>query len=256
MTSKDSEDPETCFDDVVTARIIENASEEIYEHIKSKYYLFHEDIKNKPTVFYLDFIINTDGKAIQRSIKSTGRKSSEIHTKLSEIAMNLPEILPVRNEKGYKLLSFYKIVLSFFVSDNDQLELYVPEDTDDGETSNSVNYDKSFEPPRYPGCKKYASLELSRKCMSAKISEVISKKYKVNKAVKDFNKSGTFNTFIIFKINKKGKVEQVEAYGPHPNFEVEAKKAILKIKKVKPGTKDGDPVVVPYMLPIKFKVED
>src|SRR5690606_3046757 len=60
---------------------------------------------------------------------------------------------------------------------------------------------------------------------------------------------------VIFKIDKEGNVVEVKSRAPHPALEAEAKRVINSLPKFIPGTQKGKAVVVPYSLPILFKVD-
>ena len=66
--------------------------------------------------------------------------------------------------------------------------------------------------------------------------------------------SGIQRISVIFKIDKNGNVVDVRSRGPHPSLEKEAIRVINMLPRIKPGTKNGKPVIVPYSLPITFQV--
>lgn len=106
--------------------------------------------------------------------------------------------------------------------------------------------------PLYPGCKKRSNSE-NRKCMSNKISEFIMWNFNTDIA-KYLGLSGIQRISVIFKIDKNGNVVDVRSRGPHPSLEKEAIRVINMLPRIKPGTKNGKPVIVPYSLPITFQV--
>ena len=59
---------------------------------------------------------------------------------------------------------------------------------------------------------------------------------------------------VIFKINAQGLVVDVKARAPHPALAAEAERVIKRLPKFEPGILNGEPVTVPYSLPIKFQV--
>ena len=60
---------------------------------------------------------------------------------------------------------------------------------------------------------------------------------------------------VIFKINAQGLVVDVKARAPHPALAAEAERVIKRLPKFEPGILNGEPVTVPYSLPIKFQVQ-
>ena len=107
--------------------------------------------------------------------------------------------------------------------------------------------------PVYPGCKIKASNSEKRKCMSSAISEFVVRKFDTDIA-NDLGLSGRQRISVIFKIDKKGYVKDIRIRAPHPRLEKEAFRVINMLPKMKPGTQNGQPVIVPYSLPIVFQV--
>jgi protein TonB len=68
--------------------------------------------------------------------------------------------------------------------------------------------------------------------------------------------SGKQRINVIFKIDKNGNVTGVRSRAPHPRLEKEAARVINLLPKMKPGRQRGKAVVVPYSLPITFKVQE
>lgn len=66
---------------------------------------------------------------------------------------------------------------------------------------------------------------------------------------------GRKRIFVSFKIDKSGHVINIQARGPHPMAEAEAKRVVKLLPTLEPGYQRGKPVIVPYSLPIVFKVE-
>ena len=111
--------------------------------------------------------------------------------------------------------------------------------------------------PVYRGCHKFSNNADLKKCMSDKISKLIAKKFNTN-IVKGLGlPDGIMKINVIFKINIKGEVVDVEASGPHPKLEEEAIRVINSIPKLdRAGYQRGKPVIVPYSLPIMFKIDN
>ena len=107
--------------------------------------------------------------------------------------------------------------------------------------------------PVYPGCKIKASNSEKRKCMSSAISEFVVRKFDTDTA-KDLGLSGRQRIAVIFKIDKKGYVKNIRVRAPHPRLEKEAIRVINMLPRMTPGTVNGQPVIVPYSLPITFQV--
>jgi hypothetical protein len=111
--------------------------------------------------------------------------------------------------------------------------------------------------PVYKGCNADLSNTDLLKCMNKKVSELISKNFKTRLAKKLGLPLGIKRIFVIFKIDRNGKVIDIQARGPHKALEDEAIRVIKKIPKLKsPGYYRNKPVIVPYSLPIVFRVTD
>jgi protein TonB len=108
--------------------------------------------------------------------------------------------------------------------------------------------------PEYPGCEKGSNAD-KRKCMSDKIAKFVQRKFNTDLAG-DLGLSGKQRLNVIFKIDKNGNVTGVRSRAPHPRLEKEAARVINLLPKMKPGRQRGKAVVVPYSLPITFKVQE
>lgn len=106
--------------------------------------------------------------------------------------------------------------------------------------------------PEYPGCERGSNAE-KRKCMSNKIAKFVQRKFNTDLAG-DLGLSGRQRISVIFKIDKNGNVVGVRSRAPHPRLEKEAARVINMLPRMIPGTVNGQPVIVPYSLPITFQV--
>ena len=107
--------------------------------------------------------------------------------------------------------------------------------------------------PVYPGCK--GSELKKRKCMSERIAKFVERKFNTDIAA-DLGLTGRQRIGIIFKIDTLGNITGVRARAPHPRLEQEAVRVINLLPKMKPGIKNGKPVIVPYSLPMIFQVNE
>jgi protein TonB len=107
--------------------------------------------------------------------------------------------------------------------------------------------------PVYPGCK--GSELKKRKCMSEKIAKFVERKFNTDIAA-DLGLTGRQRISVIFKIDTLGNITGVRARAPHPRLEKEAVRVINLLPKMKPGIKNGKPVIVPYSIPMIFQVNE
>jgi protein TonB len=107
--------------------------------------------------------------------------------------------------------------------------------------------------PIYPGCK--GNNNKLKACFTKKIAAFFGSKFDVDLASELGLSEGKKKLFVVFKIDKTGKVTDVRAKGPHPRLEKEVVTIINSLPKMIPGKQRGKPVGVSYSLPITFVVE-
>lgn len=107
--------------------------------------------------------------------------------------------------------------------------------------------------PTYPGCS--GDNQSLKECMSSKISALVGQNFNVKKTSKGVP-AGKHRIFVSFRINKKGKIDNIKTRSEYPKFEKEAKRVIGLIPKMKPGYQKGKAVGVLYSLPITFQIDE
>ena len=91
--------------------------------------------------------------------------------------------------------------------------------------------------------------------MSEKMTKFIGKEFNTSIA-RESNVFGRVRISVAFKIDTLGRVVGVRALAPrNKKLEKEAIRVVKMLPIIKPGIKDGQKVVVPYSLPIIFKIE-
>lgn len=109
--------------------------------------------------------------------------------------------------------------------------------------------------PLYKGANPKWSNSKLKMYMSEKIVKFVNKNFNANLA-SNFGLSGRQKILAIFKIDKLGNVVDIRVRAPHSELKKEAERVISLIPKFDaPGMQKGEPVVVPYSLPIIFQVE-
>lgn len=109
--------------------------------------------------------------------------------------------------------------------------------------------------PVYPGCENKKTNEEKRKCMSDKITQLIQKKFNTGLG----SELGLHGKQVIrtqFKIDKTGRVNNIQVRATHPELEKEAERVINIIPEMTPGKQRDKSVGVIYTLPIVFQVQD
>ena len=111
------------------------------------------------------------------------------------------------------------------------------------------------EVPTSPSCKDLANNDERRSCIAREISKHVLENFNVKLAEK-LGLVGRQRISVLFKINKKGEVVEVRSRAPHPDLEIEAVRVINILPQFTPGKHKGEPVIVPYSLPIIFEVKE
>lgn len=110
--------------------------------------------------------------------------------------------------------------------------------------------------PIYPGCDKNMSNRQLKKCMSKKIVDVVLENFDTEVATNLILDSDIVKIYVTFKVDKEGNVIDIRTRSPHPKLGNEAKRVVELLPQMSsPGMHKGKAVVVPYSLPIMFKLE-
>ncbi len=132
----------------------------------------------------------------------------------------------------------------------------VVEIEDVAEVEEEVDVDVPFavieDVPIFPGCEKVAKSK-RRACFSEKMQKHVRKHFRYPEIAQEMGVQGRVN--VMFKIQKDGSIGGVRMRGPDKNLEKEAARIISKLPKMTPGKQRGRAVVVPFSLPITFKLQ-
>jgi protein TonB len=105
--------------------------------------------------------------------------------------------------------------------------------------------------PVFPGCE--GGTEAERKaCFQEKVQEHILKNFTYPEIAREMDIQG--KVFVIFYIDSKGYVTDIQTRGPDRLLEEEADRIIASLPKMIPGNQRGKAVKVPYSIPISFKI--
>lgn len=109
--------------------------------------------------------------------------------------------------------------------------------------------DKNTRFPVYRGCDETSTNEELEKCSKKKIADFMKVKFDYQMADRLFPNEQSTQFQLDFIINKKGKVEQVNAKANHRAVAIHAIKLAKQLPKFKiPGTKNGKPTDTPFSL--------
>lgn len=101
--------------------------------------------------------------------------------------------------------------------------------------------------PVWPGCE---GSEDVKKCFNQKLSKHVQEHYEYPK-----NEAGEYvrgKVTVSFEINEEGKVIVNSVEGSEPKVNQAAKKMILEIPKMEPGTLNGEPDSRKFTVPFNF----
>jgi hypothetical protein len=109
--------------------------------------------------------------------------------------------------------------------------------------------------PLYKGCENEIDNAAKKQCMSQKIGQLFNDNF--NTIIpKDSNLSpGLASVFIAFKVDEKGRVVDIEVKAETDYLINEAIRVTKLIPNLKPGYFRGEPVKVPFSLPLKIDLE-
>lgn len=126
-----------------------------------------------------------------------------------------------------------------------------------GFTPNEIPFNIIEKVPIYKGCDQSLSNIELKDCMNKKVREIVSRNFNGKLASKLGLNNGVIRIFTSFKVDKKGKITDIRARGPHKALEEEAIRVIKKIPRLKkPGYFKDKPVIVPFSLPIVFRITE
>lgn len=107
------------------------------------------------------------------------------------------------------------------------------------------------EVPVFPGCE---NSEDSRSCFLEKIQKHIRKHFNYPQEAQNLGIEG--QVAVLFTIDEKGQITNIQKRGPHPLLENEVERIIKRLPKMEPGTHNGELVKVPFSIPVNFVLQD
>lgn len=128
----------------------------------------------------------------------------------------------------------------------------IEEVVEDEDVIEEVPFAVIEEAPIYPGCK--GSKAERKQCLQDKIKEHVYKKYNIGLAEELGLDPGKKRVYVLFKIDHKGDIVNVQARGPHARLEKEAIRVVQSLPKMIPAKQRGKAVSVKYTLPITLEV--
>lgn len=105
--------------------------------------------------------------------------------------------------------------------------------------------------PIFPGCIGTSNEDL-KACFSEKINAHIVKNFRYPQTALELGIYG--KVYVLFTIDREGNVANIKSRGPDKMLEKEAERIIGLLPQMKPGFQRGNPVSVPYSIPINFQI--
>ncbi len=183
----------------------------------------------------------------------------------SESNLNNSELTLTKQIEQLKstILNEEEISVEELKSIEDLLKTSLAKRTNNTETISEINYDGKLEVPfavidevpLYSGCESLSTNAERKTCMSKKITKHVQENFNA-KIADETDLVGMQRISVIFKIDKTGNVMGVRARAPHKLLEDEAIRVIKMLPKMTPGKQKGETVIVPYSLPIVFKIDE
>ncbi len=102
-------------------------------------------------------------------------------------------------------------------------------------------------------CKGITNKNEMKKCVSDEIKKLVAINFKTD-VLKDNGLTGINRIYVRFKIDTLGNIVDIQARGPIPPTEIEAKRVIAMLPQMIPGESKGEKVEVLYSLPIVINI--
>lgn len=116
--------------------------------------------------------------------------------------------------------------------------------------SKEVAFMEVDEVPIFPGCE---DAEDKAACFQEKIQKHIRKNFHYPEAAQEQGIQGRVSS--IFTIDAEGSIVDIRMRGPHELLEEETQRILSKLPQMRPGKQDGQPVNVPFSIPITFRLQ-
>lgn len=142
-------------------------------------------------------------------------------------------------------------------TETDESEAVVVEEIIEVAEAEEVIEDVSFmiieDVPVFPGCK--GSKAELKACFSKMVQKHFSRKFDADLPNELGLSPGRKRVFIGFKIDRTGKIVNIQARAPHPKIKSEVISVMNQLPTMKPGRQRGKPVGVKYSIPFTLIVE-
>ena len=104
--------------------------------------------------------------------------------------------------------------------------------------------------PVFPGCENDAD---KRACFNKMMQKHIKRNFRYPEIAQEMGIEG--RVYVLFEIQKDGSIGNIKMRGPDKNLEKDAGRIIQKLPKMTPGKQRGNPVRVPFSIPITYQLQ-
>ena len=108
--------------------------------------------------------------------------------------------------------------------------------------------------PVFPGCETVFGNRNRIKCLNENVANIILSNFNTE-TVSHLGLSGRQRIFVAFKIDKLGFLTNLDIKAAHPALIVETRRVMEKMPRIQPGYIKGEPVTVPFSIPIVFQIK-
>jgi len=235
---------------------------EISEHIKKNFnqtLAWNLGLTGKQRITVV-FKIDTNGNVF--GVRSRA-PHPDLEAEVIRVINTLPQFTPGK-QNGEKVIVPYSLPIIFEVRESPNSIISYVQTTNSPSKEISEKQDMPNltevpfavidEAPTSPSCKDLANNDERKSCIANQISKHVQKNFNVKLAEK-LGLVGRQRINVIFKIDVNGNVIGIRSRAPHPDLETEAIRVIKTLPQFIPGKHKGEPVIVPYSLPIVFEVK-
>lgn len=200
------------------------------------------NLKGNKFRIYSIFTVNTDGKIENISVRAPHPK---LKKETERVLAILPILVPVKKEGKYVAMK-YTLPISYNIKSSNSN----PIKADDG---NNVPFAVIDEVPVFPGCE--GTRQQKSDCLSAKIRRHVGREFDIDLANSLGLSPGKKKIWVVFRIDEKGAITEINARAPHPALKEEAIRVVKTLPQMQPGKHEGKAVGMKYTLPISFRIE-
>ncbi|WP_440067871.1 M56 family metallopeptidase [Tenacibaculum discolor] len=154
------------------------------------------------------------------------------------------EGMPQLNIRVFEAENGRKMVAFDFVGKNENQEKTNYQD------SESIPFSMLDKAPTFPGC-----AEGDKACFTRSLQQFVADNFDASLSKMLELSAGKKRIYVQFRVDKNGKVTDVNARAPHPTLKQHAEELVQKLPQMQPGEHNGKKVRVGYTLPITFNVE-